>query len=250
MNVGEIRVEPWNNVQCLVAWGGFISELTFELPDELASSRKQLLVFARPVAIAYLPPERRGQCSNAADAKNHLKDEYQIEVSTDTVRRTLQRYGLSARVKKRKPLLSKKHRKQRMEFAKKHLDWTVEQWKTVVWSDESKFTLYRNTGREYCYRRKGEPLRNRHVKPTIKHGGRSLLVWGCITEYGVGNLCKIDGGLNALLYCSILQKDFLGTFDYYGMDRSKYIFQQDNDPKHTARTTKAWLKNSKVQVLE
>ncbi|KAL1924640.1 uncharacterized protein VTP21DRAFT_4294 [Calcarisporiella thermophila] len=59
MNVGEIRAEPWNNVQCLVAWGGFISELTFELPDELASSRKQLLVFARPVAIAYLPPEQR-----------------------------------------------------------------------------------------------------------------------------------------------------------------------------------------------
>uniref|UniRef100_A0A8C4N801 Uncharacterized protein n=1 Tax=Eptatretus burgeri TaxID=7764 RepID=A0A8C4N801_EPTBU len=40
------------------------------------------------------------------------------------------------------------------------------------------------------------------LKPTIKHGGGSIQVWGCISSGGVGKLLQIDGIIN----CSKVQK--------------------------------------------
>ena len=71
-----------------------------------------------------------------------------------------------------------------------------------------------------------------------------------MTAAGIGYLCKIDGGLDAALYCQILEEDFFGTLEYYNLDLNDVIFQQDNDPKHTARITKKWLEDNNVVVLE
>ena len=76
----------------------------------------------------------------------------------------------------------------------------MEDWKRVIWSDESKLNLFGSDGRIYCWKSSKEPLRPHHVKPTVKHGGGSIMVWGCMTPEGVGYLCRIDGGLNAELY--------------------------------------------------
>jgi hypothetical protein len=43
-------------------------------------------------------------------------------------------------VKRKKPLLTKKHRRERLDFVIKHKDWTLKDWKKVVWSDETKST--------------------------------------------------------------------------------------------------------------
>src|SRR5262249_55438079 len=96
----------------------------------------------------------------------------------------------------------------------------------------------------------GEPLRDAHIKPTLKHGGGSIMVWGCITSHDIGNLCRIDGGLDAKLYQSIFKDEFLGTLDWYGLDRGDVVFQHDNDPKHTANSTREWLREKQVNVLE
>ncbi|RHZ79203.1 hypothetical protein Glove_151g112 [Diversispora epigaea] len=49
-----------------------------------------------------------------------------------------------------------------------------------------------------------------HIKPTVKFGGGSVMIWGCFTSRGVVQEFTI--------------KDI--------------IFQQDRDPKHTANSTK------------
>ncbi|KAK3544716.1 hypothetical protein QTP86_026116, partial [Hemibagrus guttatus] len=43
-------------------------------------------------------------------------------------------------------LISEANRKKRLQFARDHKDWTLEQWKKVMWSDESRFTLYQSDG--------------------------------------------------------------------------------------------------------
>ena len=77
-----------------------------------------------------------------------------------------------------------------------------------------------------------------HIESTIKHNGGSLMVWGCITYQGVGYLCRIDGGLDAELYCSILEEEFLNTLDFCGLTKHDTIFQQDKDPKNTSKKAK------------
>jgi len=73
-----------------------------------------------------------GECTNAVAIKKNLKVEEQIEVSDSTVKRTLRRNGLSARVKRKKPYLQKKHRIACMKFAKKYQSWTTEDWSKVI----------------------------------------------------------------------------------------------------------------------
>jgi len=89
-----------------------------------------------------------------------------------------------------------------------------------------------------------------HVKGTVKFGGGSLMIWGCMTAQGVGYACRIDGNMNAELYTCILEDEFLQSLEYYGMEVDKVIFQQDNDPKHTSHTAQKWFKDNGVEVLD
>jgi hypothetical protein len=66
---------------------------------------------------------------------------------------------------------------------------------------------------------------------------------------GVGYLCKIDGGLDAELYCQILNEDLMETLRYYGLDVLDVIFQQDNNPKYTASLIKQWFEDNNVEIL-
>ena len=188
-----------------------------------------------------------GKCKNAEEIKAALKD---YEGSTQTIRNALWRHGMRGRACRKKPLLSKKHRKRRLAFAKKYRSWGAEEWRRVIWSDESKFNVFGSDGRTWCWRKNGEAMKDLYVKPTVKHGGGNVMVWGCMTSHGVGYLCRIENGLDAELYQKILSEDYLGTLGWYGLEPKNVIFQHDNDPKHTAKSTKQWLSDHKVEVLD
>ncbi|GBM71089.1 Transposable element Tcb2 transposase [Araneus ventricosus] len=56
---------------------------------------------------------------------------------------------------------------------------------------------------------------------------------------GVGNLVSIDGIMNHMVYLDILHNNLKGSAKNLGLD-GNFIFQHDNDPKHTARNVKMW----------
>jgi hypothetical protein len=49
-------------------------------------------------------------------------------------------------VKKKKPSLSVRHRRARLAFAQKYREWTVEDWKRVIWSVETKINRFGSDG--------------------------------------------------------------------------------------------------------
>ncbi len=65
----------------------------------------------------------------------------QNTISEHTTRRTLKQMGYSSRRPHRVPLLSAKNRKRRLQFAQAHQNWTIEDWKNIAWSDESRLLL-------------------------------------------------------------------------------------------------------------
>ncbi len=62
-------------------------------------------------------------------------------ISEHTTRRTLKQMSSSSRRPHRVLLLSDKNRTRRIQFAQDHQNWTIEDWKNVAWSDESRFLL-------------------------------------------------------------------------------------------------------------
>ena len=70
-------------------------------------------------------------------------------VSASTVRRRLRSAGLVCRVAKRKPLLSARHRQMRLEWANTHRNWTPEQWRRVIFSDDVPLQIIQQRSRRY-----------------------------------------------------------------------------------------------------
>ncbi len=71
-------------------------------------------------------------------------------ISERTTRRTLKQMSYSSRRPHRVPLLSAKNRKRRLQFTQALQHWTIEDWKNIAWSDESRFLLqHSDVGSEF-----------------------------------------------------------------------------------------------------
>lgn len=171
-----------------------------------------------------------------------------VEISDQTIRNRLHEANLHGRVARRKPLISEKNRRKRLAFAKKYVNKPNEFWNSVLWSDESKFNLFASDGRTKVWRTPDEAYRLQCLSPTVKHGGGNVMVWGCMAGCGVGNLHFIEGIMNAEMYEGILSTSMIPAAAKL-LGRS-YIFQHDNDPKHTAKRVTAFLKKKRVKVLD
>jgi transposase len=210
--------------------------------------RPKSLTFRHERQIAHLTSS--GKILTAVDIQKHLQSSKLASTSTGTIRNSLKRMGLRARVRRRAPLLRPIHRRKRLDFCNKYKNWTMEDWRRVIWSDETKVNLFGSDGKSYCWRIPGAPTKDHHFQPTIKHGGGSIFLWGCMTSNGVGFMAKINNGLDSKLYTEILQGELLESLKWYGMKMDEIIFQHDNDPKHTAFCTKKWLARSGLRVLD
>lgn len=180
--------------------------------------------------------------------QHKLAEETGVSVCSRTVRNRLLEAGLHGRRPAKKPLLSKKNRRDRIRFARLYSHWTEHDWKKVIFSDESKFNLMNSDGMNYVRRPRGERLNPKYTVPTVKHGGGSVMVWGCFSGLGMGPLFRIQGNMDRFMYKDILQENLIPYSDEI-MPLSHY-FQHDNDPKHTSKFVKAWLRREKINVLE
>jgi transposase len=188
----------------------------------------------------------RSATTDKAPTASKLKSTLGHKVCKQTLRNALRAEGLSAYVKAKKPFLSAKHRRARLEFARQYKDWTTDDWARLVWSDETKINRWGSDGKIWAWGRQGE---KKKVKPTVKHGG-SLMLWGAITYQGVGWISKIEGTMKAPDYVQILEDNLFATTDYYRIDRDDFTFQQDNDPKHKSHLARQWFEDNHVDVLD
>jgi transposase len=182
---------------------------------------------------------------------NVLTNKFIESTSTEACTRTIQRYlhekGFYSRVGKRKPFINEKNSKIRFKWAQERLDWE-EEWKFVVWSDESRFEVFGGDGRTYVWRKPKEKYDAECLIPTFKSGRKGTMVWGCFCLYGLGPLVRINGKQTANDYINVLQNyllPYLGGLD----DQNNYLFQDDSAPIHRARVTLHWLSENNIDQL-
>lgn len=177
-----------------------------------------------------------------------IKERLDLNLSARSVQRRAVDSGLHSFRIAKKPFISAKNRKARLKFARDHLNWTIEKWKTVLFSDESKFNLKSSDGFKRVRRPIGERLNPRYLQGTVKHGGGNIMVWGCFSGQGIGPIHKINGIMDRFVYKEILQTVML---PYAEEEMTlKWKFQQDNDPKHTAKVVKEWFNINQIDVME
>uniref|UniRef100_A0AAZ3R2Q8 Transposase Tc1-like domain-containing protein n=1 Tax=Oncorhynchus tshawytscha TaxID=74940 RepID=A0AAZ3R2Q8_ONCTS len=104
----------------------------------------------------------------------------QINASQSSSNRHISTSGLHGRIAAKKPLLRDTNTKNRLAWAKKSKQWTLERWISVLWSDESKFEIFVSTHLVFVRRRVGERMISSCVVPTVKHGGGVIVLCSVI----------------------------------------------------------------------
>jgi len=177
-----------------------------------------------------------------------IKENLDLTVSTSTVKRRLREAGLRNYLAKKKPFISKKNKLKRIEFAKRYASMPLDFWKTVIWSDESKFELLGMKKRQKVWRKPNQGLQEQFLQHTVKHGGGSIMVWGCFSWAGLGKLFEIKGKMTGEVYADILRHNLKVSANKMGMPG--FVFQQDNDPKHTSRVVKQYFEEENIEKLD
>jgi transposase len=169
-----------------------------------------------------------------------LKKTYpDLIISPRTVRENLRELGFKVCVPRTIPFLTEKAKLRRLEWARSHLR---RRWNKTVFSDEATFQMFRNT-MQVRYK-SGRPRPSRGV---VKHPFK-VHVWAAFCVSGTVGFHIFTGKMNGERYRNILLEHlFEQAYDKLG---NVWTFQQDNDPKHTAKLTIALLHDRCPRLLE
>ena len=104
----------------------------------------------------------------------------------------------------------------------------------ILWSDETKIEFFGlNVKRHVCWKS--------GTIPTVEHGGGSIMLWGWQVLGDSGS--RIEGKVNGAKYREILHENLLQSTQDLRL-WLRITFQQDKEPKHTAKSTQEWLRDS------
>ncbi|KAI0997809.1 hypothetical protein K3495_g10379 [Podosphaera aphanis] len=216
-----------------------VSKLLKILPEE-SSARK------RGGVSKLTPRDKRRIVNNIANGivKTPKQAAASLQAST----------GISAKKKPKKPALVARHRKARLDFALRHKEWTIEDWKKVVWSDKTKINRICSDGINYTWQKDKLPNDSNTIQ-TVKFGGGNVMIRACMTWSGPGAMVQVTGRMDTQQYINILDQNLICSMEATCLlgdmpPVDQLIFQQDNDPKHTARATKPFLRSKKITCLD
>ncbi len=180
------------------------------------------------------------------DITKWAQEYFQKPLSINTIHRAICRCQLKLSCKK-KPYENMVQKHCRVLWAKAHLKCIVSKWENVLWSDKSKFDiLVGNHGRCVLWAKEEGELPTCYLRSVQKPA--SLMVWGCISAYGMDSLHVLECTMNAERYINVLEKHMLPSRQRLFQGRP-CVFQQDKAKPHTAAIRTAWLRSRRVRVL-
>ncbi len=181
------------------------------------------------------------------DITKWAQEYFQKSLPVNTIRRAICRCQLKLYHAKRKPYVNMVQKRCHVLWAKSHLKWTVSKWKSVLWSDESKFDiLVVHHGRRVLRAKEEGDLPACYQRSVQKPA--SLMVWGCISAYGMGSLHVLEGTMNAERYIKVLEQHMLPS--RWCLFQGRPYPNPNNAKPHSAAITTAWLHSRRVPAVQ
>lgn len=236
---------PVNNARGRLS--GPFSNVKSGRPSKLSDREKRQIV--------YLTLTERAK--NVSQATNLINRERESPISRYTVRRVLLENLFKVRKRLKKPALSAANKKARLEWAFEHEEWTVDDWKRVYWSDETKINHINNDGKRFCWIRPGSQLSNTSQRNSEiwRRLDNDLRVHDFDWSWPDCSYRRSDewGGVR-WQRSSVFKTKLKPTIEACNLipelsSSDQIIFQQDNDPKHTCRLAKCWFEANNIVLM-
>ena len=163
-----------------------------------------------------------------------------VEISERIVRRRLKEAGVKYNRLIAKPLLTERHRENRLKWAQEH---QATNWDQVIFSDET--TVRLNSVKGLVWNLPGKKKMVRTVKHPIK-----VNIWGCFSSRGFGRVVCFRQNLDSKFPCDIYKRGLLPTAQkQFGPESTFWKLQEDNDPKHTSKLDTRWREKKEVKKI-
>ncbi|EKJ68815.1 hypothetical protein FPSE_11007 [Fusarium pseudograminearum CS3096] len=134
---------------------------------------------AKKLAISKVQTDRFGREKTCADIAGDLSA-IGLEVSASTVYRMLVSEGFRKTKPTRKPGLTQRMREERLAWCLARQDWTLEDWKSVIWSDETSVILLHRRGSYRVWRRPDERFLRSCIRERWK-GSMEFMFWAAFS---------------------------------------------------------------------
>ena len=172
-----------------------------------------------------------------------------INVSKGTVSNALKERDLQSYRGRKTRLLTKRHVNARLEFANNFLFKNLQASGTTSFGLMQPKLSYLIIVTNVRFEERREKNKPKNTIPTVKFWRGNVIIWNCFSSRGTGMICVIKEGMNGATYQDIFEENLFESFKMLNLN-ADWVFQQHNEPKHSAKVTKRWFVQHNVNMLQ
>jgi DDE superfamily endonuclease/Transposase len=177
-----------------------------------------------------------------------VKRALDLDVSARTVRRRIDEAELFGRISRQEFPFTEEQIRKRLSFANGYSGWSIHQWGSVLYSDETLIELTPH-GQIWVQRPIGKAFDHQYMSHRVPHPPR-VCVWACFSRSGIGDIHVFTENLDAIGMKAILQSHLIQSAHRLFPENTVWWFLEDNDPKHSSRQVQTWLFSHGVQCID
>ena len=185
------------------------------------------------------------EASNKMTSAAKIKEDLGLDVTPQTVRNVLrQTKNFRYQKMKKRPTLTIANQKKRLDWAMQMISFG-DKWKNVIFSDEKKFNLDGPDGiASYWHDLRKENL----FFSKRQQGGGGVMIWAAFSYNGKATIAFCPRKMNSQNYQDVLEKHLLPFWLH--PDQNNHYFQADNCTIHKSASTRNWLVDNAIDVLD
>ena len=180
-----------------------------------------------------------------------VKRDLNLQFSRQTIHRILSKNGYRSYASRKKFQLYNYHKKQRVLWAKRYRNWSVEDWEKVVYGDESKFNVGFHDGKKkYRKLKSDDPNHIKYMENKPKNARQSVMLWGGFGIWGLTDLIFIEGNMNGKLYTNVLNEGYIPFLRKNHLNSRQIYLLEDNDKKHKSKIAQKWKSDNHINFID